>query len=305
MKRVIGVLLTLIAVIAVTGFILRLPGVRFAVAFLTPITFYGKVVDQFGNPVPTAKVEYVTNDSPSGHGTKHSMEADDSGLFSFHGAGISLYISVSKAGYYHINLAPPWDKLGSSNGFEYAKVGGNKPHHPDKANPVVFVLYKQVELEPLQRLSSMSFDLPKNGTAVKVNVAPKGSQMPREIVIKLWAQNESKTVRGTFSWSFAISAIDGGIAPRKGEFAFISPDAGYEALQQVLMPAELERSEWEEMAERSYFIKFDDGIVARINITVFSPVPGASNGGVELSGYLNPKVGSRNLETNPKDDRRR
>lgn len=260
----------------------------------TPITFYGKVIDQFGEPVSMAIVKYDTNDNLSGLGTKHSTKADNAGDFSIHGAGASLSVEVSKDGYYPIDFSPPWDKPGSSNGFAYAAVGGSKPHQPDVAHPVIFALHKQGKVEPLERLRSKSFDVPKSGSEVKINVAPQGSKALREITVKMWINDGKKTSLGTFDWSFEIAAIDGGLVPRSDKYNFTAPETGYEPAQKVSIPATLPRPQWEEVAERSYFVKFNDGAFARIDVTAFN------SAGVEIKGYINPQTGSRNLESDPK-----
>lgn len=259
----------------------------------TPITFYGKVVDQFGEPVPLAIVKYSTTDNLSSHSTKHSMTADNAGAFSIHGRGASLDVEVSRSGYYLVNFSPPWDKPGSNNAFQYAATGGGKPHQPDKANPVVFALHKQGILEPLERLRPQSFDVLQNGSEVKVNVAPPGSHNARDIAVKMWSNGGVKNSQGNYDWSFEIAAMDGGLIQRKDKLDFVAPETGYETTKKVAMPATLPPGQWEEIAERSYFVKFGDGAYARIDITVFSA------SGIKIRGFINPKTGSKNLESDP------
>ncbi len=262
-------------------------------ALSTPITFYGKVLDQFGEPVPMAVVEYSTNDNFSGHGTKHNMTADRAGLFTIHSAGVSLSVEVSKSGYHLVNFSPPWDKPGSRNGFEYATVGGDKPHQPDKASPVVFVLRKQGELQPLDPLKEVHFRAKLDGIPVKANITPGKSTTLREITVRVWIDDKTKTATGTFDWRFQLEPVNGGIVSRDGEFEFMAPETGYDGSYSVMMPATLSRPIWQDSTERWFFVRFNDGVFARIRVRV----SGFAGGGVAISGFLNPKPGSRNLES--------
>ncbi len=263
-------------------------------AFLsTPITFYGKVIDQFGDPVPMAVVDYSTNDNMSGRGTKHSTTADSAGFFSIHGAGAALDVHVSQTGYQLVNFSPPWDKLGSHRGFQYADVGANNQHRPDKANPVVFVLRKPGELLPLKPLKEVRFRPKADGLPVRANITPRNETTQREIIVRVWIDEKSMTATGTFDWRFQLEPVLAGILPQDDEFAFAAPEAGYAASESVTMPATLPRPSWRESTERWYFVRFDDGVYARIKVRV----AGFAGGGVTISGFLNPKSGSRNLES--------
>lgn len=261
----------------------------------TPIVFYGKVVDQFGEPVPAATIDYATNDNLSGHGTKHRTTADNTGAFSIHSAGASLDVHVSKDGYYLIDFNPPLDKPGSSNGFAYAVVGGDKPHHPDKANPVIFALYKKGTIEQLDRLKEVHFRPKDNGFPVKANITPGKNSALRELTVRVWIDEKTKTATGTFDWRFELEPVNGGIMPRDGNFDFTAPETGYNVSESVLMPATLSSPTWQDSTERWYFVRFDDGVFARIKVRV----AGFGGGGVRISGFLNPKTGSRNLESDP------
>src|SRR5205823_5641623 len=60
-----------------------------AAAFKTPIVFYGRVLDQHGNPVPDAEVKCYANGLKGG--PPYERKTDRAGYFSIDGAtGISL-----------------------------------------------------------------------------------------------------------------------------------------------------------------------------------------------------------------------
>lgn len=270
---------------------------QFSALFSTPITFCGKVVDQFGAPVSGATVSVSANDNPSGHGTKRTFQTDAVGLFSIKGMhGMQLYVEVSKPGYYFVARSP--GKPGSYGGAKYAAVGGDKPHQPDKSNPTLFLLHRPGLIEPLERFQLKRSDIPKDGSEVKINIASKGSGIRHEISIKLWTDEKARTQYGTFDWSVEIMAIDGGFLARSDKLDFTAPEDAYERNQKIIMPATLSRQQWKEVVERSYFLRFDDGTFARADITAFSS-GGAKLGGVEIKGFLNSNRGSRNLEADP------
>lgn len=109
---------------------------------LTPITFYGKVVDQHSKPIADATVLTISTDTLLGHGTDRMRRTDANGLFTLSGAhGSSLVIEVSKEGFHQLtNLQSRQHNMPpSKKGFAYALDQGEGIHKPDKANPQVFI----------------------------------------------------------------------------------------------------------------------------------------------------------------------
>ena len=114
------------------------PGIveKFIKDFATPITFYGKVIDQHGMPVPNADIKFRANDNPyGGKGSEYQRQTDSNGLFSISGIrGLTLGVEVSKTGYY--GVPPAGAKPASSGVFEYGL--GSTPFNSRKDAPVVF-----------------------------------------------------------------------------------------------------------------------------------------------------------------------
>jgi hypothetical protein len=71
-----------------------------------------------------------------------------------------------------------------------------------------------------------------------------------------------------------------------------APEGGYVSSDMIEMPASLPRDQWSSSAERSYFIRFDDLTFARANLRMIS----GGDHFVVWESFLNPKLGSRNLE---------
>jgi len=102
----------------------------------TPIEFYGKVMDQYGNPVSSATVKLYW-----GKGTNLLMQTLQDGSFIFSGAtGAGLDVRIYKNGY---------TKGSQSYGsFEYANFFDAKFHLPNPAHPVIFRLQKLENPKP-------------------------------------------------------------------------------------------------------------------------------------------------------------
>jgi len=122
-------------------------------ALNTPITFYGRVVDQSNQPVPEAKAYFNAADKFGGPGTDYQRISDANGYFSITGIhGSDLGVGVGKDGYYSRDQSHAYFNFGNG------PHGKNLPP-PARDNPAVFVLVKMGETEPLIKVSSRQFDL--------------------------------------------------------------------------------------------------------------------------------------------------
>ena len=116
-----------------------------------PIEFYGKVVDQFDQPVAGAEVELnwttVVGPIPD---PKKSIFTGPDGQFAVTGIqGKGITISVYKEGY---DRTHDWIQS-----FEYAAFYQNDFHVPDQKKPVLFHLHKTMEAEPLYVFSPYGY----------------------------------------------------------------------------------------------------------------------------------------------------
>ena len=86
----------------------------------------------------------------------------------------------------------------------------------------------------------------------------------------------------------------GGLQSRAGgEFDFIAPEDGYQPSDEINMSAS--DPNWRGTTTHEYFLKLANGDYARIN---FSIGAGGYNT-FEITSYLNPQPGHRNLEFDP------
>jgi hypothetical protein len=116
----------------------------------TPITFYGKVVDQDGKPIPGVKVPasmatFAEAPLMFFTGSKnYKTTTDQDGRFVFNGAGKSILIGILKKDGYAFNRSEV-----KEDKFYYAKEDNENIslHKPDINNPVVFQMRKKEKSE--------------------------------------------------------------------------------------------------------------------------------------------------------------
>ena len=260
--------------------------------YLTPIAFYGRVIDQNGVPVSGATVRFSANTSPWGEGEKFTSVTDESGLFEVTGKhGLALHVRVMKDGYYQLQTSE--NQRGSSGGFDFGGDYGKGVHSPSKSAPVIFMLRKAGSLEPLIGRHEIKVPLLPDGTVYPVSL--RQSRGTDHRIILSCRSDVMPESGGAFDWSFEIKIEDGELADRTDDFAFEAPTSGYRAADSVAMNKSLPSERWKDRVTKSYFIRFRDGTAARATLDVHA----GAKPHVWFDSYLNPKAGSRNLEAGP------
>ncbi len=250
----------------------------------TPITFYGKVIDQNGNPVPDAAVGYSALDKFMAPGTGYTGTSDENGKFSISDIkGARLSVNVRKNGYYFID--------GKSNAaFAYGTGSdGYFQNPPTKENPAIFILQKMGTTESLIRVSSRQIDVPRTGQPMSINLAT-GRTGQGNLQVTSWIGDSKQR---PFDWRYHLSVPGGGLIERKGQFDFEAPADGYQPTIEVNMAANAEQ--WTARLTKEYFAKLGDGKYARFSVRFYA----GDRNFVVLESYLNPILGSRNLEFDP------
>lgn len=260
--------------------------------FSAPIAFYGKVVDQHGEPVKGALADYSAIDRFFESGSKYKSVSNDQGLFfieKIKGAG--LLVSVSKEGYYPIDGK-------SSASFAYG-VGPDsyRKAPPTKNEPAVFVLHKMGETEPLIRIETGGITVPKNGSPVRVGLGTgsKSTSDQAAIQVEAWTNNQGlePNVKQPYDWHLRVTVPGGGLVERKDQFEFLAPEDGY--MSHVEFGYRKDDQPWKSRFERNYFAKLSNGTYARFKLFFTS----AGDHYFTLESYLNPTSGNRNLEYDP------
>ena len=256
--------------------------------FATPITFYGRVIDEKEQPISEANVEASFTDHIMGGNTKRQLKTGTDGFFKISGNGLGIIIQVSKDGYYRLDQ--------SHGSFVYVKEAGPMNVHADPNNPAIFVLRKKGKSEFLIKCDR-DFKIPKNGEPVQVDITTGKTTNLGDQVIKVmaWTNDQGHDVNSNapYDWRCKISVSNGGLIQRTGEFSFEAPESGYQSEDEINIPASL-GSEWRSQLTKNYFVKFGNNY-ARVEFTMTA-------GGEHfftLTSYLNPTPGSRNLEYDP------
>src|SRR5689334_17721409 len=138
---------------------------KVAAMLATPITFYGKVVDQNGEPIPGANVDYGTIDKFDESGSDYQSKSDENGGFSITGInGAVLTVGVRKAGYYNIHGK-------SDAAFAYGVgVDPTRKAPPTKDNPAMFVLQRIGVTESLLHIASRQYRMSKSGEPIEIDL---------------------------------------------------------------------------------------------------------------------------------------
>lgn len=231
-------------------------------------------------------MQIAANDNAfGGKPSQHTLKTDGAGRFSIAGLkGITLAVEVSKPGY---RIIPPADNRVTSSGvFNYALSSTRGKHQPDPDNPVRFVLHKIGVNESLYKSPSKDYPIGQDGSPLILSLDPAGSH---QVVLRCWS-NTLKNQR-QYDWRAEIAPVNGGLLA-KPDMSFEAPADGYASKDSIEMAASLPHEQWDSSVEKSYFLRFDDGLFGSAKMQIHS------TGGhfVTWESSLNPKPGSRNLE---------
>jgi hypothetical protein len=212
----------------------------------TPIEFYGKVVDQDGEPVSGVEVKMNWTDM-SPEGTSEAQRTTDaSGLFSITGIQGKNFgvIALEKEGYVPFSKSNP-------NSFEYAGFWEPSYHIPDKENPVIFRLRKKGEAAVLANVSGKI--VLEFGKAVTI---PMPREMPSSTVLKVTVFENIASPR---KWNATVSVEGGGVVPTIEEFPFEAPEQGYQSSLD-LNQSSPHPPGWQDLFQGGqFYIKTDNG----------------------------------------------
>jgi hypothetical protein len=258
-----------------------------------PIEFYGKVVDEKGNPVSEANATFMWTETLSAGGNKTSTTTSDTeGLFSLQNErGPSLEVLISKEGYYASH--------GGHWGFDY--TSGPDIMSPNPRNPIIFLLHKKGAPEPLIHVAGTGlhtmrdFLLAADGepTEISLRDGNLNSAGQADLRVEFQAGPPLSNFPSRISWQCRVTIPSGGLIQTDEEFPFLAPEDGYQLADQWRIDA----TNWTQEVDRQYYVKLQDGNFGRIKLRV-KGVPDRAY--FRMESFLNPS-GSRNLEYDPTD----
>jgi hypothetical protein len=258
--------------------------------------FYGKVIDQDGNPLAgvSAVGELVLNDGTYGgiQTQKYDATTDGGGLFEFtglHGAGLG--ITISKPGYEN-----EW----KNDAYQSPSGGQSSP-----ADRVIYRMWSTNAHESLIT-GNKSFEVVPDGRPYFINLTA-GTISERESGdLKVWIQYTNQPVRGQlYDWSVGIEVANGGLwevpqaAMNSGfldEFTipmYVAPENGY--VPSFQHGGQIKGGQSGEIGNRYFYLLLKDGKeYGKMSINLFAPYGRLHPGLIRLSYAINPS-GSRIL----------
>jgi Carboxypeptidase regulatory-like domain len=274
----------------------------FLQAFESPIELYGKVVDQHGDPVPSATVKLFPVDTPwEDSKSKMTLISDENGKFAVEGLkGTAMGVQATKDGYLYIS---PLGGPASSVSVNYGHGGGTGKRHSNPATPVILTLHKIGPVEPMFYMPDTRWKLPLDGTVRKISLDSKTGEGSRQIEFlfksdwsKLPMDNEINSKQ--FDWSFEAKIPGGGFVWSDSDFNFDAPQTGYKESIRYHYSVDMPREKWKRFQHGRYFVKFADGSYGRIRIDIDG---GSDRKPLKMTSWLCLKLGSRNLASPDKD----
>ena len=253
--------------------------------YIVSITFYGKVVDEKGNPVEGATAFFSVNDLSENSATPFEIKSDDEGLFSLRnvkGGGTS--VRVFKDGHY---TSPTEYRY-----FDYNRESAS--HVPDANNPVIFQLRKKGEAAELVHREKL-FTFTIDGTVHYIDLLTGkkyvGGSSQGDFSVRIIRSQKSSNDR--FDWEVVLEAVgDGGFIESTEEFMLQAPEDGYQPVIHIGYNAP--DANWRSEERRKFYLRSRAGkFYTRLETTI---IPEYNNkGAIDLNYYLNPDK-SRNLE---------
>ncbi|MFZ4774283.1 MAG: carboxypeptidase-like regulatory domain-containing protein [Terrimicrobiaceae bacterium] len=256
-----------------------------------PISFYGKVIDQNGQPVQGAKIRFQWTDTSLAGTTEKLGESDAKGLFSLQNEkGKNLGVYVSKDNYHAIGH-------GRGN-FEYAAFFEPNYIDPDSSRPVVFNLVKKIAAEPLvvgNTIKKLSYD--RGEYFYDLLRGTLSQHRPNEVGLK-FTITRSQTAQGqAFDWTWAVEGIHIAVRVTDEEFPQLAPDDKYVPSWDIDQKATTEH--FQRQAHVQFYLRTEGGCHGRVALGLSHPNAREVGPTLSVKSFLNPKPGSRNLEFDP------
>jgi len=250
--------------------------------------FYGKVIDQHGQPVAGATalgtLLWIQGVDVGEKKEQHATQTDQNGEFQFTGFHASrLAVAVTKEGY----------EMGRSPGVYQAPNTENKTAPAERA---IFHMWKLKGAEPM-RAYSISTAIPCDGTPTSYNLLT-GEKVSGggDLVIRLVRTPVDINRGKPFDWSVTLEIARGGLMEMSDLYPNEAPADGYQPSITINMSSDMKN--WQAALTRSFYFKSRDGQnYGRLAINIqadFQPPP--TYIGAEV--HVNPS-GSRNLEFDP------
>ncbi len=267
----------------------------------TVAVLHGKVVDEFGHPVPNAEIVCKPNNDPWINSLRRIViRSDADGRFFLREANAaSLSVSASAAGYY--------TSKASSGGYSFTDLPLSMPENLRKRalpktqssseNPVILTLRKMGSREPL-------LERRRSGVLQDTQTYLIGTTENHQIYIKYWLDTAVKRMHingwPVHDWGVEISVKNGEIVSTakpdsSNPASFMAPLDGYQAKIEQTFDSSMDDTKQKRGILGDFFVRFKDGTFARLELDLQSSP--TRPWGIVASLY-NPS-GSRSTEFDP------
>jgi len=220
--------------------------------FSESISVYGRVVDQFGQPIVGAEIRFGIHDKPWEHGSEIFKTSDVDGYFSIDDVkGAAINAEVFKDGYY--------------NGAQSRRIF--KPgEHTSKMIPAVLVLYEKGEADAVIHRPSDSINLPHGNNGAYLDFKLGSLSISRKGQLLVEVVSTPGVDHGRY-WEYKITITGGGLQKRTHEFAFTAPESGYKEIISGNYASSSPNDEtWRNTYSDEFFAMLPDGTKARFKI---------------------------------------
>lgn len=280
-----------------------------------PISFYGKVVDQDGNAISSAKVTMIVtshNESMIAQIMAGASKTEDlatkaetidvytdsiGGFFVSNKQGTTLTVKyIVKDGFF----APEYLPIS----YDYRKESLDEGRQSGSGDPIVFTLWKKRQKAASLIRGVIEFQVDMDGQQNGVNFVESkwlGEDIRNaDIIISVKSDVPDLSTLPprtpaprTYNWEYSITAINGGILKTEESFLYEAPKEGYESEYNFAMKSD--DKNWDnEQKDSKFYVKAHDGqVYASMKLRVFSYVSGEVF--VRIQTLVNP-TGSPNLQ---------
>lgn len=244
-------------------------------AGIEKIAFHGQVIDQYGNPVTGARVEFEAGGRylAAGSGRGLLMTNDD-GRFRFNAEGGNLIVGpivhpeLDEFKHLAINEGNQILTRVTFFGYQHAKDGNDLIWTDYSAeNPYVFNVWRKTKVESLGSFykGSLSPRLKCDGSKFTFDFSQKkveyrmvSGEAKGQIRVRYYCtKTNDSDGDGAASWSVEIEAVDGGIQEAQDIYLNQAPERGYDPSYKISMRKD--ESEYKDRAVKSFYFTANNG----------------------------------------------
>ena len=249
------------------------------------IKFYGRVIDQHGNPVAGAKVgvSLLRWRILDAGGEYHEFTTDSEGYFAIKGiSGQVLTIrKIEKDGY---------EIIGENQNSQTFRVEGIRKN---KSSPYVFQAWKKTEAEPLV-YNDVLIGFSPDGQSYAIDlIKPKKVLNGNSGDIRVRFKRPLNTNRA--DWSVVIEGLGGGLVETNDVHMNQAPESGYQPVWNFEMKKDNSKFRFE--VNKKFYLKSREGrCFGRLELVITPFYNDRSV--IDAKYWINPN-GSRNLQYDP------